>query len=127
MGSNPVIWALIFGVAVSGLIIVLSLLFGLCVSIAGRSYSEKLQRQYQNRLRQLLPGKDCGQCGCESCDVYARMVLFGVEGENACPHADADTPQKMLALVKEMQQLMEDPKPIKKRKKRSFLFWKANQ
>ena len=127
MGSNPVIWALIFGVAVSGLIIVLSLLFGLCVSIAGRSYSEKLQRQYQNRLRQLLPGKDCGRCGCETCDAYARMVLFGVEGENACPYASEDIPQQMLTLVKEMQQLMEDPKPIKKRKKRSFLFRQANK
>ena len=127
MGPNPVIWALIFGLAVSGLIILLSLLFGLCVALAGRNYGERLQRLYQNKIRQLLPGKNCGECGCETCDRYARGVLFGVEAENACPYADEDTPQQMLALVKEMQKLMEDPKPIPKRKKRSFLFKKANK
>lgn len=127
MGSNPVIWALIFGVAVSALIIFLSLLFGLCVALAGRSYSGKLQRIYQDKLRQLLPGKNCGECGCETCDLYARGVLFGVEAENACPHAPEGTPQQLLALVKEMQMLMEDPKPIPKRKKRGFLFRQANK
>lgn len=127
MSPNPVIWALIFGVAVGALIILLSLLLSLCVAFAGRGYGEKLQRQYQDKIRQLLPGKDCGQCGCESCDRYARGVLFGVEAENICPHASEDTPQKMLVLVKEMQMLMEDPKPIKQRKKRSFLFRKANK
>ena len=127
MGSNPVIWALIFGVVVSGIVVALSLLFAFCVALAGRSYGEKLQRQYQSKIRQLLPGKDCGGCGCENCDCYARGVLFGVESENACIHADEDTPQQLLALVKELHQLMEDPKPIPKRKKRSFLYRQANK
>ncbi|MBQ6839085.1 MAG: hypothetical protein IJO45_00135 [Oscillospiraceae bacterium] len=127
MHPNPTLWALIFGLAVGALILLLSLLTGVCVALAGRSYGDKLQKRYQEKLRQLLPGKDCGQCGCENCDRYARGVLFGVEAENACPYAEDDTPQKMLALVKEMQLLMEDPKPIPKRKKRSFLFRKANK
>lgn len=127
MSPNPMLWALIFGLAVGVLIILLSLVLSLCVAFAGRSFGEKLQRQYQQKIRQLLPGKNCGQCGCESCDRYARGVLFGVEPENACPHAREDTPQEMLALVKELQLLMEDPKPPKKRKKRSFLFRQANK
>ena len=127
MGSNPVIWALIFGVAVSALIIFLSLLFGFCVAVAGRSYADKLQRQYQAKIRHLLPGKDCGACGCENCDHYARSVLFCVEAENACPYADEETARQMLQLVKEMQQIMEDPKPLPKGRKRGFLFRQANK
>ena len=118
--SNPVIWAVLFGIGIVALILLLSLFFAFCVALAGREYSDKLQKRYQKAIRELLPGKNCGDCGCETCDFYARSVLFGVEGENACPPAEDGVPQEMLFLVKQMQGLMEDPKPIRKRKKRSF-------
>lgn len=115
---NPTLWALLFGLIVGATILFFTVLMSLCVTLAGSRYSEKLQQRYQNRIRQLLPGKDCARCGCQTCDAYARGVLFGVEAENACPYAAEGTPQEMLALVKELQLQMEDPKPIKKRKKR---------
>lgn len=119
MSLHPALWALIFGLAIFGLILLVCLLMGVCVAVAGRKYSDKLQGSYQERVCRLLPGKDCGQCGCETCKAYARTVIFGVGAENACPYAGEDTQQQMLALVKELQSKMEDPTPIKQRKKRS--------
>ena len=114
---NPMLWAVIFALAAVAIVVFLTLLVALCVTWAGSRYGEKLQRNYQNKILELLPGKDCGQCGCATCSGYARGVMFGVEAETACPYVSEETPQEMLELVKELHKLLEDPKPIKQRKR----------
>ena len=118
---NPILWAVIFGVAAVAIILFFTLLMSVCVTIAGSRYGEKLQKCYQKEILGLLPGKDCGQCGCTTCNGYARGVMFGVEAETSCPYVSEEVAQEMLALVKDLQKQMEDPKPIKKLKKRRLM------
>lgn len=120
MKLHPLLWVLIFAVATFALIMLISFLISISVAVAGRRYGDKLHSKHQKKIRDMLPGKNCGQCGCESCDAYARAVLFGAVAENACPHADEQLPEKMIAVVNEMQKLIEDPKPVKSRRKTIF-------
>lgn len=120
MKLHPLLWVLIIAAATFALIMLISFLISISVAVAGRRYGDKLHSKHQKKIRDMLPGKNCGQCGCESCDAYARAVLFGAVAENACPHADEQLPEKMIAVVNEMQKLIEDPKPVKSRRKTIF-------
>lgn len=117
MNLHPLLWVLIFAGGFVAFTLLLSLLIAVCVAIASRRYGDKLHNKHQQKIRDMLPGKDCGACGCETCDGFARAVLFGVAAENACPYGEEDLPEKMIAVVNDMQKLMEDPKPVKRRKK----------
>ena len=123
MELHPLIWVLIFAGAVMAMVIVISFIIALSVAVAGRRFGDKLQNQHQTKIRQLLPGKDCGRCGCENCDGFARAVLFGAVAENACPYGEAELPEKMIAIVNEMQKKMEDPRPLQQGKHRMKTVW----
>ena len=120
MNLHPLLWVLIFAVAAFALIMLISFIISLSVAVASRRYGDKLHSRHQQKIRDMLPGKDCGQCGCENCDAFARAVLFGAVAENSCPHGDAQLPENMIKVVNDMQKLMEDPKPIKSRRKTHF-------
>ena len=117
MNNHPLLWVLIFAAAIMVMVLVFSFIIALSVAVAGRRYSDKLQNKHQKMIRDMLPGKDCGQCGCEDCDGFARAVLFGAVAENACPYGDDQLPEKMIKVVAHMQKQMEDPKPVKNRRK----------
>lgn len=120
MKLHPLLWVLIFAAGIFGLTMLVSFLVSISVAVAGRRYGDKLQSKHQKKIRDMLPGKNCGQCGYENCDAFARAVLFGLAAENACPHGDEKLPENMIAVVNEMQKLMEDPKPVKNRRKSHF-------
>ena len=123
MQLHPLLWVLILAFCAFALVVALSFLVAICVAVAGRRYGDKLQSKHQKQIREMLPGKNCGQCGCEDCDGFARAVLFGAVAENACPYGGEDLPEKMIEVVNHMQKLMEDPKPPKKRKDRMASVW----
>lgn len=123
MNLHPLLWVLIFAACAVAMIIGISLLIGLCVAVAGRRYGDKLYDRHQQKIRKLLPGKNCGACGCENCDGFARAVLFGAVAENACPYGSEELPEQMIAIVNDMQKLMEDPKPPEGRKYRMKTLW----
>ena len=123
MELHPLLWVLIFAVGMFIMVLIISFLIGISVAAAGRRYGDKLQRKHQKKIRDMLPGKNCGQCGCTDCDGFARAVLFGAVAENACPYGSEDLPQKLIGVVSDMQKLMEDPKPPKERKYRMQSLW----
>ena len=124
MSIHPFLWVLIFAAAIAVMVILISFLVGMFVSVAGHRYGEKLQNRYQKKICLLLPGKNCGECGCESCDGFARAVLFGAVAEDACPYVQAES---VLAAVNEMLKLMEDPKPPKENVLRRKTIWEKKQ
>lgn len=125
MELHPLLWVLIFAVGMFLMVLLCSFLVAVCVAAAGRRYGDKLQKKHQQKIRDMLPGRDCGQCGCENCDGFARAVLFGAVAENACPYGQEDLPERMLQVVADMQKLMEDPKPPKARKDRMETLWET--
>lgn len=123
MRDNPWFWIFLFAAGTVALTLSISLVISLCVAVASRRYGDKLYDRHQKKILGLLPGKNCGACGCENCDGYARAVLFGAASESACPYGGEELPAQMIAIVNDMQKLMEDPKPLTGRKNRLRSIW----
>lgn len=72
-----------------------------------KRYSEKTRSKYQEKLEKLLPGKNCGECGCETCKEYAAAVFYSRADENKCPHGKETLPEDMKKVMAEFLQLLE--------------------
>ncbi|MDR2746574.1 MAG: RnfABCDGE type electron transport complex subunit B [Treponema sp.] len=51
------------------------------------------------RIRELLPGANCGACGYPGCDGYASALAAGNAGPGACSVGGKETADKLSALV----------------------------
>lgn len=114
IGYNPWLWLLICIVVLAAAILLLSVISSLIIARAAAKYSDKVIPKYQKSIEKLLPGTDCGKCKKCSCSEFADAVLHTEIDENACPHIDEQTVEKILALREKLQKSMEDPTPIRK-------------
>ena len=60
------------------------LIAGLLLSIASKFFAVKVDETVAN-LREVLPGANCGACGCAGCDEYASKMAAGEAPPNLCP------------------------------------------
>jgi len=70
----------------------LSLVFGVILAIAFRKLAVKTS-EAEKKIRELLPGGNCGACGYPGCDAYA-AALITEKGEvpaNLCPVGGSET------------------------------------
>lgn len=88
MGENP--WSYVFLLIVLAVLVILALSISvsLIVSFAARRYAGRIRNPYQKKITALLPGDDCGACGCPCCQDFALAVLFRAESANLCPKID---------------------------------------
>ena len=100
---NMIVWAL--GLAV--FCFVLSFLANLYMAHSIAKFSVKVQEETVGKLKKQLPGKDCGECGCESCEAYAIAVFYGQRGCEACPYAAEDATGKMQAVLQDFNDFLE--------------------
>ena len=115
---NPWIWIAIFIVAGFVLVNLLAFLMSLIVSAAASSYSKKFFGGYQDKIHALLPGKDCGECGCRDCADFADCLMRQELPLSKCPYADPEIEAQIDEMVEQLKKNLEDPRPIRKR--RSF-------
>lgn len=120
MVSNPWIYIIGFSVILVIGILLVSLLFCLVVAKAATRHSDKIHASFIKEMTDLLPNRDCGQCGFESCAAYADAVLHTQAPEDACPYAKENTAEELENCRTRLQKLLEDPTPPKERKVR---FW----
>ena len=52
----------------------LGLLFGLGLSIASKAFEVKVDEKV-TKVREVLPGANCGACGQSGCDAYAECLV----------------------------------------------------
>lgn len=62
---------------------ILGLVLGLVISLAGKAFYVRTDERV-DRVRELLPGANCGACGYPSCNEYARNVVKKGEKTNRC-------------------------------------------
>lgn len=107
MGDNP--WSYVFLlIALAVLVIlVLSASVSLMVSFAARRYSDRIRNSYQRKITALLPGDDCGACGCPCCRDFALAVLLCGESAGLCPKIDETAGEKIADAVTELQKQIE--------------------
>lgn len=61
----------------------LGLIFGVLLGYASKKFAVEVDERVP-RVREVLPGVNCGGCGYAGCDAYAQAVVDGAAPPNAC-------------------------------------------
>lgn len=87
--------AIIFGAAVVG---VIGIVIGLLLGVAGEAFKVKVDEK-EIKVRECLPGNNCGGCGFAGCDALAKEIAAGKAPVNACPVAGAAGAEAISAIM----------------------------
>ncbi|MBQ1689488.1 MAG: RnfABCDGE type electron transport complex subunit B [Lachnospiraceae bacterium] len=72
-------------IIIAGAVIgVTGLLIGLLLGIAGKIFAVEVDEK-EVKIREALPGNNCGGCGYAGCDALAHAIVQGDAASNACP------------------------------------------
>ena len=66
-----------------------ALLIGAMLGIAGKFFQVEVDEK-EVKVREMLPGNNCGGCGYAGCDTLAKEIVAGNAPANACPVARAN-------------------------------------
>lgn len=64
------------------------LFIGLFLGLSAKKFEVEIDEK-ESRVRELLPGANCGGCGYAGCDDLAKAIAEGKAPANACPVASA--------------------------------------
>ena len=81
------------------IIAVIGLIAGLGLSFASKYMAVPVD-ETQEKLREALPGANCGACGFSGCDGYAAALAEGKAAPNLCSAGGDDTAQKISEILK---------------------------
>lgn len=87
--------------------VILSVLANVYMAHSIAKFSVKMQEETFSKLKKLLGGKDCGKCGCESCEAYAIAMFYGQRGCEACPYTSEADHEKMRAIMQDFNDFLE--------------------
>jgi electron transport complex protein RnfB len=84
----PVLSISLKGVAIATLLVsATGALIGVFLGIAAKKFEVEVDENEQ-RVRECLPGNNCGACGYAGCDNLAQAIAQGKAKANACPVAN---------------------------------------
>jgi len=66
-----------------------ALLIGAMLGVAGKFFQVEVDEK-EVKVREMLPGNNCGGCGYAGCDTLAKEIVAGNAPANACPVARAN-------------------------------------
>lgn len=98
---------LIVVVAATAIIIALSLFASLLIARFARGYSDKTLKRYVRNIQKMLPGEDCGGCGCATCAEYAQCVFYGKADTDRCVKGGPELPARLESCVEEFHNILE--------------------
>ena len=78
----------------------LSLVFGVILALAFKKLAVKMSEE-EKKIRELLPGANCGACGYPGCDAYA-AALVAEKGEvpaNLCTAGGSETAHEIAEIL----------------------------
>jgi Na+-translocating ferredoxin:NAD+ oxidoreductase RNF subunit RnfB len=76
----------------------LGLFFGLLLGFAAKKFAVKIDPRVA-KIREALPGANCGGCGYAGCDAYASAVVSGEASPAKCTAGGAEVAQKIAAIL----------------------------
>ena len=104
---NP--WLVIFLVALAlvACVMVFYMILSYIVLRVAKRHGEKIFKQYIDEMEKLLPGENCGKCGCDSCRAYAERLIRGEEDDiTLCTVGGAEVAEKLEACIGDLDQLL---------------------
>ncbi len=75
----------------------IGLVFGIILSVASKFFAVPVNER-QEKIREVLPGANCGACGFSGCDGYAAAINEGKAEPNLCT-AGGETTAKALSEI----------------------------
>lgn len=73
------------------------LFIGLFLGVAGKKFAVEVDEK-EIKVREELPGNNCGGCGYPGCDGLAAAIAKGEAPVNACPVGERLWQQRLLLL-----------------------------
>ena len=80
------------------IVAIIGLICGLVLSIASKVFYVEVDERV-TQLREVLPGANCGACGCAGCDEYAAKMAAGEAEPNLCPVGGAAVAAQLGAIL----------------------------
>ena len=80
------------------LLAVLGILIGILLGVAGKVFAVETDERVE-KVRECLPGNNCGGCGYPGCDGLAKAIAEGKAPVNACPVGGAPVGEKIAAIM----------------------------
>ena len=103
---NPWLIILLLALLLTGCVMIFYVILTQIILFIARRHVNKTLTQYTNRLEGMLPGKNCGKCGCETCHAYAEALAFGREQDFAlCQEGGEELADKLHACIEELEKL----------------------
>ncbi len=102
------VWGyLIVGVVLfSAFIIVLTLLYNAGMMYFASKFARDTIDKHIKLLEKELPGKNCGQCGCESCIAYAHAVFTCHKEADLCVPGGEKVAEKLKAHMANFEKIL---------------------
>ncbi len=85
------------GVA-TAIVAIVGLLIGLFLGFAAKTFAVETDER-EIRVRELLPGANCGGCGYPGCDGLAAAIVNGEAPVSGCPVADKESHKKIAEVM----------------------------
>lgn len=98
---------LIFIVAITAFIILVSLLGCLGIAFYAKFFSTRVRKNYIRKLKNLLPGKNCGGCGYKTCAKYAYCVFYNQAEVGQCVHGSAQLTEEMETCLRAFHNILD--------------------
>ncbi|MEF9983122.1 MAG: RnfABCDGE type electron transport complex subunit B [Oscillospiraceae bacterium] len=80
------------------IVTVIGILSGLILALASKFMAVKVDERF-DKVRECLPGANCGACGFAGCDAYANALLKGETPTNLCTPGGADTAKALSCVL----------------------------
>lgn len=77
---------------------VVGILAGLLLGVAGEKFKVEVD-ETEIKVRELLPGNNCGGCGYPGCDGLAAAIAKGEASSDACPVGGEEVAKNIAAIV----------------------------
>lgn len=74
------------------------LIIGLLLGFAGKAFEVKVDEN-EIKIRENLPGNNCGGCGFAGCDSLAKAIAEGKAPASGCPVGGAEVAKKIAAIM----------------------------
>ena len=108
---SPWVFILINVVCIVALILILTFLSSVLIGRSARIHSEKMMDKNIRAMEKMLPGKNCGACGCETCQEYAKAIFICKMDADKCVHGSPDLPEKLNGQMEKFLKSLEDNTP----------------
>ena len=104
-------YILIFAVGATAFILLLSVGVNWLIVWFASRFSEKTLDKSVKNLEKMLPGENCGKCGCNTCAEYAIAVFTYSMETDRCAEGAADLSQRMDSYMKDFQDSLVNDTP----------------